>query len=592
MGSAATGQHPFPRLRWLGLAWLAVYLPSYTIAYGITNFLFLCNLGVMITAIALWRGDRLLLSSQAIAAPVIGIAWGLDAGWRVVTGAHLFGGTEYMWNPAYPLFTRLLSLYHLAWPVLVVACVAKVGYDRRGWRLQTAIAAAALIASRLLTAPADNVNFAFRDPLFGLALGPAPIHLATVLFVLSFVAYGATHAILARTLPEARTPSGRTVPETELELDPVELVREVEAGEPLQVLDVRAEQRLAAGRVDVVADERFRNIRGSRVLAAGDPSALGLDRTLPVAVVCARGNDSLTIARHLRGRGFDARTLRGGMLAWMAAQVARELEPPPSLDGLVQFDRIGKGALAYLLASDGEALVVDPPRHLAPIIALLERRGLDLVGVAETHVHADFLSGAAELARRFGVPHHLHRADAVSPYDGRAARIPFEDLSGLGPLRVGRARIEPSSTPGHTEGSVTFLVDGALALTGDFLFVDSVGRPDLGGRAEEWTEQLAASLERARREWPDGLRILPAHYAAEAERNGDRTVDLRFGAVRRRNRPLGLPDRDALRAWVRERATEVPEAYRRIKCANLGLETPDADEADVLEAGRNQCALA
>jgi hypothetical protein len=192
--------HPFPILRWVALAWLAVYLPAYTLAYGVANFLFLCNLGVLLTAVALVAGDRLLLSSQAVAAPVIGLAWALDAGWRVATGEFLFGGTSYMWDPQYPLFTRLLSLYHLGWPLLVVACVARRGYDRRGWRLQSAIAAAAIVVSRFVTPPAENINFAFRDPFWNVQLGPAPLHLALVVAALAGVAYGITHLILAARL--------------------------------------------------------------------------------------------------------------------------------------------------------------------------------------------------------------------------------------------------------------------------------------------------------------------------------------------------------------------------------------------------------
>jgi hypothetical protein len=192
------GRHLFPRLRWLGFAWLVVYLPSYAAAYGFANFLFLCNLGVMLTAVALFWGNRLVLSSQAVAAPVIGIAWALDAGWRVATGHHLYGGTEYMWDPQYPLFTRLLSLYHLAWPVLVVVLVLRAGYDRRAWSLQAGIAAVALVVSRLFTAPAENINYAFRDPLFDHAFAPAALHLAVVFVMLAGVAYGLTHLLLVR----------------------------------------------------------------------------------------------------------------------------------------------------------------------------------------------------------------------------------------------------------------------------------------------------------------------------------------------------------------------------------------------------------
>ncbi len=194
----ARRSHPFPALRWLAVGWLAVYLPSYTVTYGALNFLFLCNLGVMLTAVGLIAGSRLLLSSQAIAAPVIGLGWIADAGWRLATGDFLYGGTAYMWDPQFPLFTRLLSLYHVFWPVLVVACVAKVGYDRRAWLLQVGIAAAAMVAARWVSPPELNVNFAFRDPFFGFELGPGPLHIATTLAVLAVVVYGLTHAILSR----------------------------------------------------------------------------------------------------------------------------------------------------------------------------------------------------------------------------------------------------------------------------------------------------------------------------------------------------------------------------------------------------------
>lgn len=187
-------------LRALGPLWLAVYLPAYALTYGGANFLFLCNLGVILTALALAFESRLLLSSQAVASPIIGLAWSLDAGWRLFTGTHLFGGTEYMWDAGLPVFTRLLSLYHVFWPLLVVATVGRLGYDRRGWGLQAGIAALAVVAARLFTAPADNINFAFHDPFLQRQLGPAPMHLVLVWLALAGIAYGATHLALRRAL--------------------------------------------------------------------------------------------------------------------------------------------------------------------------------------------------------------------------------------------------------------------------------------------------------------------------------------------------------------------------------------------------------
>jgi hypothetical protein len=195
---SAAASAAFPRWGWLGVLWLAVYLPTYCHAYGAANFLFLCNIGVILTALALILRNRLLISSQAVAAPVIALAWAVDAGWKLATGEFLFGGTSYMWDPAYPLFARLLSLYHLAWPLLLWAVLRRTGYDPRGWALQSAVAALALAAGRWLAPAAYNVNFAWTDPFFGRQLGPAPLHLLLCWAVLAGVAYGASHGLLRR----------------------------------------------------------------------------------------------------------------------------------------------------------------------------------------------------------------------------------------------------------------------------------------------------------------------------------------------------------------------------------------------------------
>jgi len=193
---------PFPRLRWVAVLWLAVWLPAYWRVWGGANFLHLCDVTVILTCVGLWFGNSLLLSSQAVASLVVDLAWTLDVAWRLVLGKHLIGGTEYMWDARFPLWVRLLSVFHLFWPLLVVWTLRRVGYDRRGWLLQSAIAAVLLVLSRLLQ-PALNINFAYRDPLFGRAWGPAPVHLAVILLGAIVVIYWPTHLVLARVLPKA-----------------------------------------------------------------------------------------------------------------------------------------------------------------------------------------------------------------------------------------------------------------------------------------------------------------------------------------------------------------------------------------------------
>jgi hypothetical protein len=185
----------FPRLRWAALAFLAVYLPAYALAYGLANFLFLCNLSVILGAIGIWTTSRLLLSSQAVAVLLVGAAWTLDVLGRVVLGRHLIGGTEYMWDPQWPLFTRLLSLYHVALPVALVHALRRVGYDARGYWLQAGIAIVMVGVGRLF-GPQANINNAFVDPILKRSWGGALTHLAVVAGFLVLVAYPLSHLLL------------------------------------------------------------------------------------------------------------------------------------------------------------------------------------------------------------------------------------------------------------------------------------------------------------------------------------------------------------------------------------------------------------
>jgi len=195
----------FPRLRWAALAWLAVYLPAYALAYGFANFLFLCNVSVILIAVGIWTCSRLLLSSQAVAVLIVGAVWTVDFSSRLLTGTHLIGGTEYMWEPRWPFFTRLLSLYHVVLPVLLVVVLRRIGYDRRGYLLQCAIAVVGISIGRLL-GPEPNINHAFVDPILKRSWGGAVTHVAVVAGALVFVAYPLTHLLLVRLcLPPARS---------------------------------------------------------------------------------------------------------------------------------------------------------------------------------------------------------------------------------------------------------------------------------------------------------------------------------------------------------------------------------------------------
>lgn len=196
---------PFPAwLRAAALAWLAVFVAVYWFVYGPVNFLHLCDVAVILTCVGIWRGSALLLSSQAVSSLVIDLTWNLDVLWRLLLGRHLLGGTEYMWDARWPLAVRLMSLFHVVWPPLLLWSLRRVRYDRRALVVQSAIAAALFVGSRAL-APGLNIDFAERDPFVGRQWGPAPVHLALTWIVLVAVVYWPTHRLLMKLFSRSET---------------------------------------------------------------------------------------------------------------------------------------------------------------------------------------------------------------------------------------------------------------------------------------------------------------------------------------------------------------------------------------------------
>jgi len=381
------------------------------------------------------------------------------------------------------------------------------------------------------------------------------------------------------------------MPDALPQIPPQELAERLDSGEPLQVLDVRAPDKVERGHIVFGSELDFHAAPNSKLLAMPDVGALELDAARPIAVICGHGNSSKKATAFLRERGFEAYSVIGGMAAWETVYVARQLSPTPSLSHVVQLDRVGKGALSYVLVSDGDAVIVDPGRHVDRYDVLLKELGARPAAVVDTHIHADYLSGARAAADRWHVPYFLHPDDAVSPYDQTPGRITYQPLSDGDTVVFGHATLRAAHVPGHTLGSIALLADDGLALTGDFLFVHSIGRPDLAGRAESWAKLLWRSLERVRETWPGELLILPAHYAAEGERRADRAVAARFDVIAATNAAVAIQDERQFLQWISDHATAFPDAYRTIKEANLGLVEPSEADAEILESGPNQCAI-
>lgn len=239
---------------------------------------------------------------------------------------------------------------------------------------------------------------------------------------------------------------------------------------------------------------------------------------------------------------------------------------------------------SYLLGcqATGEALVVDPNRHLEPYLAVAAAEHLRITSVTETHIHADFVSGARELAHRTGARLLL------SDEGGEGWRYRYAAEAGAELVRdghtfcVGRVEVRALHTPGHTPEHLVFLVtDRAAAtepmgmLSGDLLFVGDVGRPDLleraahiAGTMEISARQLFASLQRLR-ELPDFLQVWPGHGAGSACGKALGAVpQTTLGYERRFNWAFGITDEDAFVRAVLAGQPEPPRYFAEMKRIN------------------------
>lgn len=207
MAVPSAAQTNIPRwIKWAALFWLLAWFPTYWHAWGPNNFLQMCDIALILTCIGLWTNSGLMISGQAVSSLLVDAAWALDAGWRLFLRHHLIGGTEYLFDASEPLWIRLLSLYHLVLPALLLWLLYRIGYDRRGCALQCAIALPVFIASRF-TSPQKNMNFAFADPFFHRQWGPPPVHILVIWLFLVFVVYMPTHLVLERIFPQPKRTS-------------------------------------------------------------------------------------------------------------------------------------------------------------------------------------------------------------------------------------------------------------------------------------------------------------------------------------------------------------------------------------------------
>lgn len=357
-----------------------------------------------------------------------------------------------------------------------------------------------------------------------------------------------------------------------------ELADRLAAGEPLTVLDVRSDadwviEAPSVTYVHVPVDEIHAN-----------PAAVAATLDGPVAVICNRGLTAEPVAEALRAAGVDAAVIEGGMRSWIGALQDRRVEIDRDSVALHQVQRPGRGCLSYVLIAGGEALVVDPAPDAAFYADLVARAGARVVAIADTHLHADHLSGARELAAATGARLYLPAPALERGVDYADAVTPLADGDRL---EIGGITVEAVALPGHTTDMTGFLVAGRALISGDSLFADGIARPDLqrgdGDGAAAMARRLHATLRERVVPLGDDVTLLPghAHPGVHAE-----AVAPTLGAVRERVAELAIDDPSEFAAELLAAMPPRPANYETVIAVNSGRHPFDPE----LETGGNSCS--
>jgi len=352
----------------------------------------------------------------------------------------------------------------------------------------------------------------------------------------------------------------------------------LEAGKKVSILDVRPlterSEWFIPGSIYFNAYDK---------LKSNDPNALHgvhLAKNIPVVTVCAGGKMSLIAAGLLQKMDFEVYSLQGGMKGWSLSWNTAKISFPDF--DVIQFRRTGKGCLSYLIASVDEAIVVDASLPVEAYQNYLLNENLKLKYVLETHIHADHLSRSKHLAENNNVPLNLPVSSIVS-FDF----IPVKDKM---VFQIGSVSVKAIQTPGHTLESTSYLIDDKVLLTGDTLFINGVGRPDLKSSYDEAVQKskmLYHSLMNLL-ELNENIIVLSAHSSNPIDFDNI-PVKATIGSIKQNVAILKLKEEEFV-SNVLQRIPPTPANYLSIVERNISGDITDINPID-LEAGANRCAI-
>ena len=358
------------------------------------------------------------------------------------------------------------------------------------------------------------------------------------------------------------------------------------AKEDIVVVDVRNNKEFNKFKVEAPFSFKMFNIPYFDFMEFEKESVAKLPQKARIRIVCAKEASAKYVAEIVHKYGFeDVGYLQGGINTWGNLLVPRFIGGGNGYE-LYQFIRPGKASCSYGLLAESEMMLFDPSRNLDFYLSFAKQKNCRIIKTFETHLQADYIAGSRVLSEKTGAEFLANEGD----FSG--SKINYTKLadgekygfSSNGP------QVRAVFTPGHTPGSTIFFIDEKYMVSGDTVFIKSVGRPDLGGKAAEWAKMLFATMNKIKK-LNRNLIVLPAHYIDWDEADSNLVFECTLGEAIGRNQAIyEIETAEDFIEFIKSHMRPQPEEYARIRLVNANLEQVDEEEQNILDIGKNECA--
>ena len=356
--------------------------------------------------------------------------------------------------------------------------------------------------------------------------------------------------------------------------------------EDILVVDVRNNKDFAKFKVEGPYPFTLLNIPYFEFMEFEEECIARLPPGIKIRIVCAKEASAKYVAEIINKNGFDdVGYLRGGINTWGNLLVPNLLTTTDRYQ-LYQFIRPGKASCSYGLIAENEIMFFDPSRNVDFYLEFAEEKNVRINKTFETHLQADYIAGSRMIAERTGAEFLANANDFAG------SKIKYTQLENNKTCNFtsGGPEVRAHFTPGHTPGSTTYVIDDKYLITGDTVFIKSIGRPDLGGKAEEWATLLFDTMNEIKK-MDRELIVLPGHYMDWDETDNQLIFECSLGEAIDRNKSIyDINTVEGFIKFIKENMRPQPEEYKKIRLINANLEQVDEEEQNSLDIGKNECA--